>query len=190
VAPTHTALTPEVEQFRKEFERLANEADALVAPLSDDEFMRVPASGGWPVAKCIDHLNATAREYLPQLDDAIAEAIRQGLYGEGPFRYNILGRTFVRVMEPPVKRMKAKAPAMFLPADNRSRPEIMAAFRAYQVQFIDRLRQANGLDLARARVLSPVSTWLRIPLGSGFGVIAAHERRHIWQARQVIQSFT
>ena len=26
----------------------------------------------------------------------------------------------------------------------------MAALRAYQVQYIDRLRQANGLDLARA----------------------------------------
>lgn len=187
MAPTHT-LTPEIDLFRKEFERLANEADAIVAPLSDEEFQRVPPSGGWPVARCIDHLNATAREYLPKLDESIADAIRDGVYGEGPFRYNLLGRLFVQMMEPPVKRMKAKAPAIFQPAERRSRQEIMAGFRAYQVQLVDRLRQANGLDLARARVLSPVSTWMKIPLGSGFGVIAAHERRHLWQARQVIES--
>ena len=60
----------------------------------------------------------------------------------------------------------------------------MAALRAYQVQYIDRLRQANGLDLARARVSSPVARWLRLSLGSGFALMAAHERRHLWQARR------
>ena len=39
--------------------------------------------------------------------------------------------------------------------------------------------------LARARVRSPAVAWLRIPLGSGFGVMAAHERRHLWQARKI-----
>lgn len=185
---SHLALTREIDQFRQQFERLADQADALVAPLSDEEFSRQPATGGWSVAQCIDHLNATAREYLPKLDEAIAEAIRQGMYGEGPFEYNLFGRFFAYLMEPPVRRMKAKAPEMFQPAPRKSRPEIMAAFRAYQVQYVDRLRQANGLDLARARVLSPVSTWIRIPLGSGFSVITAHERRHLWQAEQVIQS--
>ena len=36
--PAHLALTPEIEDFRRQFERLADEADALVAPLSDDQF--------------------------------------------------------------------------------------------------------------------------------------------------------
>ena len=63
----------------------------------------------------------------------------------------------------------------------------MAAFRAYQVQYIDRLRQANGLDLARAHVASPAAAWLRFSLGSGFELMAAHERRHLWQARKVTQ---
>jgi hypothetical protein len=62
----------------------------------------------------------------------------------------------------------------------------MAAFRAYQVQYIDRLRQASGLDLARARVSSPAARWLTMSLGSGFALMAAHERRHLWQARRVI----
>jgi hypothetical protein len=64
----------------------------------------------------------------------------------------------------------------------------MAAFRAYQAQYIDRLRQANGLDLARARVSSPVAKWLRMPLGSGFLTMVAHERRHLAQARRVLQT--
>jgi hypothetical protein len=93
---------------------------------------------------------------------------------------------FVYLNEPP-PRIKAKAPSRVQPAPERSRHEIVAALRAYQVQFVDRLRQANGLDLARARVGSPVSRWVRISLGSGFAVMAAHERRHLWQAQRITE---
>lgn len=184
----HLALTPEVDAFRVQFEALSVEADALVAPLSDEQFTWRPSSEVWSIAHCIDHLNATARTYLPALDEGIADAIRRGVYAEGPFRYNWIGRVFVWSVEPP-PRFKGKAPTAFLPAPSRPRSEIMAAFRGYQVQFVDRLRQASGLDLARARVSSPVARWLRIPLGSGLALMTAHERRHLWQAREILKRY-
>ena len=178
-------LSPEVDDFRKRFERISADADALTAPLNDAQFAWQPGPASWSVAHCLDHLNATARSYLPVLDEGIADAIRRGLYGPGPYTYNWVGRAFVWIMEPPV-RVRAKAPKPFQPAPSRPRRDIMAAFHAYQVQYIDRLRQASGLDLARARVASPVVRWLRIPLGSAFAVMIAHERRHLAQARRVI----
>jgi hypothetical protein len=177
-------LAPEIDEFRAEFERLSAEADALVAPLREDQFHWQPAAGAWSIARCIDHLNVTARLYLPKLDEGIAAAIQRGQYAEGPFRYTWIGRLMVRSQEPPA-RLKVKTPHVFEPPERRARAEIMAAFRAYQVQFVDRLRQANGLDLARARVRSPVSHWIRLPLGSAFALVAAHERRHLWQAHRV-----
>jgi hypothetical protein len=184
-ASPYVALAPELDVFRQQFERISSDADALVAALSDEQFNWRPASDRWSVAQCIDHLNVTARVYLPMLDEGIADAIRRGQYGEGPFRYNWFGRLFVRAQEPPY-RFRVKAPKAFQPRSDRPRNDVMAAFRAYQVQYIDRLRQANGLDLSRAKVRSPVSNWIRIPLGSGFAVMAAHERRHLWQARNLI----
>jgi hypothetical protein len=197
--PAHLALTPEIDEFRRHFEQLANEADAIAAPLSDAQFAWNPSASapsalrrgkparvGWSVAQCIDHLNVTARLYLPQLDEGIANAIRQGRYGEGPFQYWWIARLFVRTLEPP-PRLRSRTPAAFEPPSGRTRREIMAAFRAYQVQYIDRLRQSNGLDLARARVRSPAVRWLVMPLGSGFAAMVAHERRHLWQARRVIE---
>jgi hypothetical protein len=55
------------------------------------------------------------------------------------------------------------------------------------VQYVDRLRQANGLDLSRSKVRSPVASWLYFPLGIGFAATIAHEQRHLWQARQVMR---
>ena len=181
-------LTPEIDDFRRQFEQVSADADALVAPLTDAQFHWRPNASSWSVAQCLEHLNVTARVYLPFLDEAIAHAIRRGLYGPGPFRYNWIGRLVVFSQEPP-PRFRSKAPAAFKPVADRPRKEIIAAFRAYQVQYIDRLRQANGIDLARARVRSPSPYWVRLPLGSGFAFAAAHERRHLWQAREIIERF-
>ena len=177
-------LTPEIDEFRSQFEQISSDAVALSSTLTDDQFVWRPAPTAWSVAECLDHLNATARAYLPALDEGIADAIRHGVYGEGPFIYNWIGRLYVRFNEPPVRWRRQTFPQLY-PGAGRSRREILAAFRAYQVQYIDRLRQANGIDLARARVRSPAAEWLRIPLGSSFAVVAAHERRHLWQAKKV-----
>jgi hypothetical protein len=183
---THLALSQEIRQLRGQFEEISAESDTLAIPLRSDQFDWRPAPNAWSVGQCLEHLNAVARFYLPRLDEGIAEAIRRGLYGEGPFRYGWLGRWSVRLAEPP-PRFRLKALQAFEPQPNRSKQEITAAFRAYQVQYVDRLHQANGLDLARAWVRPPFAAWLRIPLGSGFEIMVAHERRHLWQVRRLIE---
>ncbi|MBI4263498.1 MAG: DinB family protein [Acidobacteria bacterium] len=184
VATSPLALSPEIDAFRRQFEQLALDADALVAPLSDRQFHWQPRPDAWSVAQCIDHLNVTARLYLPMLDEGVADAIRRGMYNAGPYTYNWIGRFLVYLVAPST-RVRARAPKPFQPAAGRPRHDVMAAFRAYQVQYIDRLRQANGLDLARARVSSPLARWIRMPLGSGFAMMVAHEQRHLAQARRV-----
>jgi hypothetical protein len=185
---SHPPMAPELEAFRDEFDAIQADADSLLASLSEAQFYWAPEPGVWSVAQCLEHLNVTARSYLPMLDDSIASAKRYGVYGTGPFRYRWFSRYFVKSMEPPVRR-RFKAPAVFQPppqsAPPRKRAEIEAGFRGYQVQFVDRLRQANGVDLSKARVQSPASRWIRLDLGAGFALMASHERRHLWQARQL-----
>ena len=187
VATGSLALGPAIDEFRSQFEQISAVADALVASLSDEQFAWQPAPNAWSVSQCLDHLNATARQYLPVIDEGIAEAIRRGLYGAGPYSYNWIGRLMVYLVQP-TTRLRASTPKAFRPEPGRSRHDVTAAFRAYQVQYVDRLRQANGLDLARARVASPVKRWIRMPLGSGFAVMLAHERRHLAQARRVLSA--
>jgi hypothetical protein len=182
-------LAPELEAFHGEFDAIAADAEALLVQLSDTQFFWSPATDVWSIAECLEHLNATARSYLPMLDTAIATAKQWGVYGAGPFHYGWLARLIVRQTEPPPRR-RMKSPAAFQPGrreSRRKRSEIEAGFRGYQVQFVDRLRQANGVDLVKAKVRSPVTKWIRLPLGMGFALMSAHERRHLWQARQLMQ---
>ena len=180
------ALAREIDELRKQFEQISIDADTLVTPLGQEQFIWRPGPNRWSIAECLEHMNATARAYLPAIDEGIADAIRHGAYAEGPFQYNLIGRIFSHLMEPPARfRMRAAIDKM--PGPQRPKRETLAGFRAYQVQYVDRLRQANGLDLSRSCVRSPFASWIRIPLGSAFASMAAHERRHLWQARKIIE---
>ena len=185
VATRVATVGPEIDAFRTRYEHISAQAGALAAPLSDKQFTWQPATDVWSVSLCLDHLNVTARHYLPVMDDGIAEAVRRGWYGPGPYSYNWVGKMMVHFVQP-TARPRTRAPMAYRPTPGRSRHDVMAAFRAYQVQYVDRLHQANGLDLARARVTSPVTRWVRMPLGSSFAATLAHERRHLAQAARVM----
>jgi hypothetical protein len=180
----YVALAPEVDAFREQFEEIASEVVGFVDSLTDAQFCWKPGPDEWSVEECVEHLNATARSYLPCIDHGIHDAVARNFYSGGPFQYNRVGRFVVYLLEPP-PRFRTSSPQAFKPGPKRARAEMMAGFRAFQVQFVDRLRQASGLHLAKARVQSPFTRWLRIPLGSSFAAMIAHERRHLWQMRRI-----
>ena len=177
-ASSPLALTPEIDAFRTQFEQLSADADALVAPLSDEQFTWQPQPDAWSVAQCIDHLNATARLYLPMLDEGIADAIRRGLYSPGPFSYNWIGRLLAWVVEPP----RGSAPRR---RRRSSRRRAGRATRSWRRSARTRCSTSIGCgrptaSTSRGRAsASPVASWIRMPLGSGFAMMIAHERRHL-----------
>jgi hypothetical protein len=50
------------------------------------------------------------------------------------------------------------------------------------------VRDANGVDLAKVKVPSPITSLIRYNLGMAFWIQTAHDRRHLWQAREVRNS--
>jgi hypothetical protein len=177
-------LSGELEGYREQFEAVKRDAEGLLAGLSDAQFNWRPAPGAWSIAECLAHLSVTGQFYLPRIDRSIREAREAGRTGRGPFRYGPLQRFFVRGIEPPAK-LKFKAPKIFTPMPEHLLSVITPAFMNLQDQLIERLHDARGLHLSRIKLASPVSRLLRISLGQVFPFIAAHERRHLWQARRV-----
>ena len=45
---------------------------------------------------------------------------------------------------------------------------------------LDQIQSASGLDLKRARVISPIAGYIRMSLLAFFKVHTGHERRHLW----------
>ncbi len=181
-----TAVIPELEGYQDQLLSIQQDAPGIVAQLTGEQFNWRPAPGKWSIAECFDHLNATARVFLAKIDRSITEAKAKGLTGTGPFAYGLIDRLMIRAMEPP-PRFRTRSPKVVRPAGHttRDREAVMREFMEWQDRFAARIQEADGLELSRARVQSPFGRWLTYSLGGAFAIALAHERRHVWQAKQV-----
>jgi hypothetical protein len=80
--------------------------------------------------------------------------------------------------------MRTKTLPAYVPgADHLSDP--LNDFLASQQQLIETLYRANGIRLDRVKVQSSFNPRIYYNLLSFFSILAAHQRRHLWQAEQV-----
>lgn len=180
-------MIEELEQYRRRYEAAKQVAVELTNGLTDQQFNQRPEAGGWSVAECLHHLQVTGEKLLPRIDEGLQRARARGWLSPGPFRYGWFGNWFVAATgggELPPRR-RYKAPAAYAPSPDRRLAALVPSFSGLQDQLIERLGSADGVDLARIKLASPVSRLLRLSLGHWFALLAGHQERHLWQARRV-----
>jgi len=174
-----------LEAARRQFEATEREARALAGSLSDGQLNWQPGSGRWSIGQCLAHLATSTDRALAAIDRAIATARERHWVPDAPVRYGWFARWMTNSMEPPPKR-RMKTFAIFQPpAESLHRDAVLAELAASRSRLLERVRQSAGLNLRRPVVVSPVSPLFRMPLGAYLAFLAAHDRRHLWQARAV-----
>ncbi|HUE00688.1 MAG TPA: DinB family protein [Bryobacteraceae bacterium] len=179
-----SSLPPELAELDRQFAAAKADASELVNGLQELQFNWRPSAHSWSMAECLLHLNMVGDRCVHTLETTLADARARGRLGHGPFGYGWLGKWIMAHTEPPSKH-KYRAPRAFTPAHGQPITAVLPTFRHLQEQLSRQLEQASGLDLAHIRVPAPEARLLRFSLQLTFAWIAAHERRHLWQARQV-----
>ncbi|MGE0450687.1 MAG: DinB family protein [Vicinamibacterales bacterium] len=172
-----------LEAYLTQLLSIRQDLPGLAGPLDHRQFNWTPAPGRWSVGQCVEHLNITMERYVPVLEQAISTARAKGLVSPGPFALGLMERWFMRSLEPPVK-YRVRTRKAFVPAPDLPPAATVARFSALQAAFDACIRQADGLDLRTVKVKSQFGP-LSWSLNGTFAILLAHERRHIWQARQV-----
>ncbi len=182
---TQAASLPEdLREILAQIETSDHEAQALLRDLSEEQLNWRPDERSWSIAQCLDHLNVANRVYLAPMLNAIEEARRKGAVRKGSIHPGFFSRWFVANLEPPPK-LKLPAPRKIVPAVRMGKAELIEEWRRTQAEVDAVLREAAGIDLNGTRFVNPFISLIRFSVGTGFQVIAAHERRHLWQAKQV-----
>ena len=178
-------LTPQLADYRRQIEEVRRDAQELVAGLGREQFNWRIQPGTWSIAECFDHLTTTNERILEHIDEAMETGARRASPSDAKrVRHGLFGDLFIRTLEPPVKR-KFKAPKLYLPPPDRSPDDVVSDFMRMQDRIIERIERAKDFDLSKIKIPSPVTRLLKLNLAAWFAALAAHERRHLWQARQV-----
>jgi DinB superfamily len=177
-------LNAETLSMLDQLDAIKKEGEGVAAGLSEAQFNWRPGPGRWSIAQNLNHLNVGDLKVLPAFDRAIAEGRAQHRVAPGPFRYRWFSRFMIREMEPPPKR-RMKTPLKGSAGEDHRLADVLPEFARVRDELARRVRQSDGLDLAHIRTISPVNRLIRLPLGAYFAFILAHDRRHLWQARQV-----
>ena len=175
---------PGRERVQDQFRTLIRKARDVFGEMETERFNRRPPDGGWSAAECVEHLNATARLYIPALTDAIGDARARGITGgDGPGR-TWIGRAICWTQEPPA-RFRMKTFEEIMPGVEQLEPaEALDEFEALHEELIVRINEAGDLDLKKIKVRSVLDARLKLSLGDWFAFLAAHARRHLWQAHR------
>jgi hypothetical protein len=180
------ARPPDIRRLEDELEAAERDARALVQGLRDEQGEWCAEPGSWSVAHCLDHLATGNRVYLAAMRPAAERARAEGRLRKGPAKPGPIGRLFAWQLEPPVKTwFRQRAPRTIRPRPAPRLREAFEAFVAEQLEVLSFLHEHAGLDLAGVRFPNPFIRGIRFSLATGLHVIAAHERRHLWQAWNV-----
>lgn len=182
-------MPPELQALLDALDTADRDARAVAAGLDDASGTRRPSPDAWSIAECLDHLATANRVYLAPMVTAAQQARARGRIRRGPAKPGILGSLFVWSLEPPV-RIKTRNPRVSTPRPSPPLDGALTDFLASQDEVRAFIRAYGDLDLGSIRFVNPFVGGIRFSLATGLHVIAAHDRRHLWQARNVRRSIS
>ena len=183
---SHTDLPPDLQALAQAFDAAERDARALVTDLTPELGLWRSAAGQWTVSECLDHLATANRIYLAAMQPPAERGRQQRRSRRRAAQPGMIGAWFVRYLEPPARPLlKAKAPRKIVPRTAPPLDDAFAAFLKSHQDVVTFLHTYSGIDLAGTRFPNPLIRGIRFSLATGLHVLAAHERRHLWQAWNV-----
>lgn len=149
---------------------------------NDEETLRSrPSPGSWSALECVVHLNLSMEAMLPGIRQAVGAA-RQSSQATPVYKMDFTGRLLAWSLEPPAL-IKMKAPKTAQPLESAGPEPVLQQFEHLHNELIELLRAAAGKSIDQQRMKSPFAN-LHYNAYSAFRIIAAHDRRHLLQARK------
>lgn len=177
-----------LEEYRQQIEQIQKQAGEITQGLTEAQFNWRPEPGQWSIEECLAHLTMVGQWEVRAIEEAIDQGRQEGRTGSGPFRYGAIDRLVLdltAVGRDGKPRRRFPAPRRFVPVHGQPLTAIVPTFQHLQRQFHIQMDRADGLDLARVKVATPISRFLKLSLGAMFEQAIAHEQRHLAQAGRV-----
>lgn len=168
----------------REIERVTAEVRRDFDMLSPEQLNWKPAPDRWSIGECLEHLITANSLYFGIVEAILAGQHGKPLLGRIPGYAGMCGRMLVNAVSPQTAR-KVKTMAVFEPAHSTVDGNEVARFAEHQSKLVESIRKSERLNLEKTIIASPATSMIVYSLLDAWRLIAAHEVRHLEQARNV-----
>jgi hypothetical protein len=175
-----------IEQWTAEAAVIAQEVRNTFGHLHVDQLNWKPEPAKWSVGQCIDHLITTNTTYFPILNSIITRTKRTTFWEMVPYLPTFFGKALIKSFQPEAQN-KLQSPKVFKPSTSTIRASIIEDFANHQQELIEWIEKTENVDHRKVIITSPASPLVIYSLGDAFTIMLVHERRHIEQAKRVMQ---
>lgn len=165
---------------------VADDAEATFGGLDARQLNWTPDAARWSVAQCFAHLLAADRLMLQSATEALRTPSRT-LWQRVPLLPGLWGRMLIRSQSPDAARAFT-APAKARPASSDVPGDVVRRFADHQRATAAWMQTFGESDAAGTIMVSPFLGFVTYSVLDGCRLIAAHDRRHVEQARRVTTS--
>jgi DinB superfamily len=174
-------IPAELQACARDFRHAVDEARNLLTYTNEDALRTRPAPSRWSALECVVHLNLATEAMLPGIRQAIEQAPARP-NDKQTYKLDLAGRLLAWSLEPPVF-LKLKAPKLAEPTDSSDPVPTLQEFERLHDELVGLLDASAGKAIDQQKVKSPFAN-MHYNAYSAFRIIAAHDRRHLWQARK------
>lgn len=182
VAERYGELPKWTSRLLAEFDASDRRASAVAGGLTPEQLNWKRAETEWSVGQCLDHLVLSNEVYLPVIERALAGRPDHVVQEITPGWF---GRWFLtHVIEPSPTSARRRAPRKIAPVFTVDR-SVLERFHRTNGDARAVVRRASRLDVNRIRFTNPFVPVIRFTAGTGFVILATHQRRHLIQAEGI-----
>jgi hypothetical protein len=183
IAPAQRgSSTVQLASLLEQFHGASREANKLVLGRAAEDLTGGLEPGSWSATECLDHLARTTFSFLPAISRAVATAPE--LTTNRALRTGTIALLLIRNLEPPY-RLRYKVIPQLAPQE-RNFEAAWSSFQNSQSQLSEAVQSAAGLAIDKTKVPCPVCAHVTYNAYGAFRMLAAHQRRHLWQMEQIL----
>lgn len=174
------------DQVISELEKVADDARNSFGSLSTQQLNWKPAADSWSVAQCLDHLIKTSEQFNPEFKK-LASGTRKNTFWQNysPFT-GIGGRFLIKAVSNDSKRRKAPSKDIVPPSEIEE--GIVERFASHVKDLCGRIEACGSADVKKTVVSSPFLSVMTYTLDDAYTVLVEHSKRHIRQAKGVMET--
>ena len=141
------------------------------------------SSLGWSILECLNHLHGTFEDYVPKIEQAIQQNSRSAGPVASPLLFLESERAFLTQAEPPIGAGSA-APPLLVRTPAASPDRIADQLPPLRARYSAAIPSIPELDLANIFIDGLIDPRVQ-SLGGIVALLAAYDRRHIWQTERI-----